>query len=100
MVPVFKECKGLVFRASINTYLSKHNSIEVKKSLRLLKRHSCGVCEKCKWILEQLPEEFTTDVKDFIGDVVDGKAYEVWIDGYYDDWEFTIREHWVDGIWI
>lgn len=51
------ECKGLFWRGSENTYLSSHNSIETRKSLRFLKRKSCAGCSKCEWFWEFLQED-------------------------------------------
>ena len=57
---VVKDCKGIIFRCYISSYLSQHNSIEIRKSLRILKTKSCKGCECCGWIMEFL-QEFILD---------------------------------------
>ena len=53
-----EECKGLYWRGSISQFISSHNSIERRESLRLLKRKSCPGCQYCWWILDWFKEDF------------------------------------------
>lgn len=78
-IPKEPKCKGLFFRASISCFLSSHNSIESKKSLRLLKRKSCNGCPQCSWVLEEEFPEYIVNV-DFAKDmdnIEHGKIYEL-----------------------
>jgi hypothetical protein len=68
------ECKGLFWRGSANTYLSQHKSIELRKSLRFLKRKSCKGCEKCDWTWENISEDIANDLS--ILDIKDGALYQ------------------------
>jgi len=68
-------CKGLFWRASSSCYVSSHNSIESRKSLRLLKRLSCRGCEKCDWVLDFLKEDINYDPYDRLERCEDGKIY-------------------------
>jgi hypothetical protein len=81
-----KECngKGLVFRCAVNTYLSSHNSVEQRKSLRLLKRKSCE-CRKCTWPLwdDFLSEEVTNN-EELINKCEPNKAYKLVISAHHD----------------
>lgn len=79
-------CKGIFWRAKVSSFLSSHRSIEVRKSLRLLKRKSCSGCEKCYWIWDNL-SEMVDEVDDYLGDIEDGEIYTynvVVSQGYYD----------------
>ena len=87
-------CKGLYWRGSVSTFLSSHRSIEVRKSLRLLKRKSCTGCHKCEWLWEYLNEDIWGSSKlggdnDYIGKIKDGKIYTFQVNtsqGYYDQY--------------
>lgn len=77
------ECNGngLVFRCTVNTYLSKHSSIEQRKSLRLLKRRSCE-CQKCTWpIWDDFLYEEIANGEDIIDKLEDQKIYKLMISG-------------------
>lgn len=82
------KCKGLCFRAHLNQYLSEYNSIEVRKSLRLLKRKSCKGCEDCYNLLELIKEEIQNDsYTDILSKIEDGKMYQIttiWHSGTYE----------------
>ncbi len=71
-----ERCTGLVFRCSVQSFLSKYNSVEVKKSLRLLKKQSC-LCNNCLWVLDEfLKEDIHQNPKmDFMGSLESGKKY-------------------------
>ena len=73
------ECKGLYWRAYVSSYLSSYRSIEVKKSLKLLKRKSCSGCEQCEWLWEHIYEEIagicTWDNPDYLSELKNGKVY-------------------------
>lgn len=85
-------CKGRVYRCTINQYYSSHKSIEVRKSLRLLKRESCSGCEKCEWLDEFLSEEisnlsYTYNKGDYLQDLSGDKKYKlktIWHPGPYE----------------
>lgn len=63
-------CKGLYWRGSVSHYVSSHNSIEKRESLRLLKRMSCPGCQYCWWILESNKESLPA-----IPDIKHGQLY-------------------------
>lgn len=72
-------CVGLFFKATINTFISSYNSVEVKKSLRLLKRMSCKGCKECENHLKFLKEgvEETTIPDDYLSNIKNGKIYRL-----------------------
>jgi len=76
-VPEVEVCKGLFWRASVSSFLSSYNSIEVRKSLRLLKRKSCPGCKKCDWLWEYFSEDIPimADGRDYLGKLKDGATY-------------------------
>ena len=82
------ECKGLIFRGHTNCYISSYHSVEVKKSLRLLKRLSCKGCTKCEWVWDEMAMDILDgEVSDALPDIEDGKLYKlktVWIPGTYE----------------
>jgi len=85
-------CKGLVFRGTVSSYFSAHKSVEVRKSLRLLKKDSCSGCEYCEWIWEYLSEDITSCFyhEDYMGVIKHGSKYKLKITtykGYYDLYE-------------
>ena len=82
-------CKGIYWRASVNCFLSTHKSIEVKKSLRLLKKKSCPGCEKCAWLWDYIHEDIfgCSPTEDYLGKIKHGKVYTFHVStskGYYD----------------
>lgn len=81
------QCKGLFWRGSISSFISSYKSIEVRKSLRLLKKLSCPGCENCDWIWEELGNEYIS-FEDSL-EIKHGKLYTFKIhssQGYYDSY--------------
>jgi len=66
------ECKGLVFKATVNEYVTPRGIFN-KTSLLLQKRKSCSGCEHCGGISELLDES----EGDVVGmeSVIDGAYY-------------------------
>ncbi len=64
------DCKGLYWRGSVSQYISSHNSIEKRESLRLLKRKSCAGCSYCGWVIDAFKEDFPA-----IPDIKHGQLY-------------------------
>lgn len=95
-----KECKGLYWRAYVSSYLSSYNSIEVRKSLRLLTRKSCSGCDKCEWIWEYLNDDILAIAPcEYIGEIENGKIYTynvVTSQGYYDKYPEIDRIEFVE----
>lgn len=94
------KCKGVFWRGWVSTYLSQYKSVEVRKSLRLLKRKSCPGCEKCEWIWDFINEEiYGGDMycSDLLSNIENGKTYTYKIDGGW-DWETGIWE--IDGFYF
>lgn len=82
-------CKGLYWRGSVSRYLSSHNSIEERISLRFLKRLSCTGCPQCAWLWDELREHipFQYDYKK--EPVEHGALYTYHVEtshGYYDSY--------------
>lgn len=72
------DCKGVYCRFTVNAYLSQHNSIEIKKSLRKLKKLSCKGCEACCWYEEELREWVINEPNfDYLSNLKHWKIYRV-----------------------
>ena len=79
------DCHGLVFRFSSSVYFSKHNSVEVRKSLRLLKRDSCPGCSLCAGDIDYLKEDIENcGSEKYLDGLIDGEKYQLVIKGSYD----------------
>lgn len=98
-------CKGLVYKASINRYISpKTGVISADFKLSPRKKLSCPGCPMCDWIKEDLPEIFcnrnTQNSIHNMENMEDGKYYTIvsvvdstdWETGYVDDYHFELRE--------
>ncbi len=81
-------CKGRIYRCSTHNYISKYKSIEVRKSLRLLKKSSCPGCAECGWMDQVLQDEIEGDCyNDFLSGLINGNKYKLigkWIPGSYE----------------
>ena len=73
-----EKCKGLVFRCVGSSFLSSHNSIETRKSLRLLKTKSCSNCNDCSWVLEFIKDDISCmDSCDYLNGLTEGQIYKL-----------------------
>lgn len=80
-------CKGLFFRCSVSSFMSAYGSIEVRKSLRFLKRKSCKGCPDCEGIWDYMKEDIANmGGEDYIGKLETGRVYEVNLNGGYDSY--------------
>ena len=80
------ECKGIFWKARVNAYLSSHNSLETRKSLRILKRKSCSGCPQCEWFFDFFNEDEYETIINYMKDIKDGKIYTIKVHvthGYY-----------------
>jgi hypothetical protein len=68
------ECKGLFWRCIISSFVSSYDSIEVRKSLRLLKKRSCKGCETCSWVLDYFREDIS-EIDDYLNGLKNGWVY-------------------------
>ncbi len=83
------KCKGIFWRGTVSSYISIHNSIETRKSLRLLKRMSCTGCEQCDWIWDFIKEDMCNIDGDHLPTIENGKIYTYHVSssqGYYDSY--------------
>jgi hypothetical protein len=72
------DCKGLKFRASSKTFFGKQGTLDVRKSIRLLKRNSCNNCSECHKIMETIQEFFKTPHSgDILKNIDDKKMYKL-----------------------
>lgn len=71
------KCKGRIYRVVISSYLSAHNSIELRKSARVLKRRSCTGCAKCGWIEETLLEHSDEKILNCLQDIQEEGIYRL-----------------------
>lgn len=86
-------CKGVFWRGSVSTFLSQYNSIEVRRSLRLLKRMSCSGCVRCDWIWDYIKEQIADELEDgsILKDISHGKIY-TYKTVSSRDWETGVEE--------
>lgn len=92
-----KTCNGLVFKASVNEYITKRG---FAKTIRLdkLKRKSCPGCELCGWMDEAVKHSIEYGCLIGFEDVKSGELYTVLVknvsynreSGEVDDWELAI----------
>lgn len=54
-----EECKGLLYRCSVNKYINSQGAYVETVRMTPLKRRSCKGCEKCGWMHEYLHEELS-----------------------------------------
>jgi hypothetical protein len=81
------KCKGIVYRGVVSSYISSHNSVEVRKSLRILKRESCPGCSKCGWMNDFINEDIwggDFHSVDYLPNIENGKKYRLQISTYHD----------------
>lgn len=79
----------MFWRGVVSTYISKTGSIELNKSLRLLRRKSCKGCKKCGWLEDEIRELVNCEEID-ISNIENGKIYTCKITaskGYFDDYD-------------
>ena len=83
-----RECKGIFWRASISSYISSFDSLEIKKSLRLLKKKSCRGCPQCEFAWEFLNEAIFEDlILDYLPNIEHGAIYTYQINKYQNYFE-------------
>ena len=95
-----EKCKGLVFKASENNYFSD-GRIVFKIEFRLQKRLSCGVCNQCILMLDDIAERMSDGYGLKLPKSINpGKLYQPfvtnistdWETGHVDDWDLELRE--------
>lgn len=90
-----QSCKGLIYRAYIESYMGKRGEVVRKVSFKPMKRLSCAGCGQCGYTLDDLQEglEERDNVEGF-DNAKDGELYKlrVVIDGY--DYESGIADDW------
>jgi len=69
-----KECKGIFWKGKTSAFVSSHKSIEIRKSLILLKRKSCPGCEECECIWEHLNEDIWEEYS-YLNNIENNKIY-------------------------
>jgi len=84
-------CKGLIFRFTSNSFLSKHGSIEDRKSLRLLKKDSCTGCPKCEWTWDYLREDISCMGDDYLKNLIPDQKYRMNFSGSWEELEHVFE---------
>ena len=85
-----EKCNGLVFKCYDNLYFSSRNSVEYKKSIKLMRSLSCSKCKKCLSELALIEEAINEGWLKGIDELEDGKLYrpKFFISrGYYDSYD-------------
>jgi len=95
----YYQCKGLVFRAEVNNYIGKGNSIVFSTRFKFLKRKSCSGCDQCLSMLDQLQDMQECDgIICDLSKIEDKSLYKLvvtnvrkdWETGYAGDWDFAL----------
>jgi len=89
-----KDCKGKVYRASVNTFVNPKGDIVHKESFRFLRRSSCGGCEKCSYLDDDLHEELACGHFEVPADVKHGALYRLATTNVGYDYETGICDSW------
>ena len=97
------ECKGLTFRGYSSVYTSsKSRGVEKREGIKLLKKKSCPGCEKCSWLLDDIPESIACKTL-ILPEIEHGALYSLRVtnesrdyeSGYVDDYDlefYKIKE--------
>ncbi len=87
------ECKGLVFRARIRSYVQRNKEIVYKEELRFLKRKSCTGCAACDCFWDDLDDWISTyDFPNCVNGFIDGELYKLVYGKEQRDWETGVGE--------
>ena len=93
--PPKEECKGLIFRCEITSWVGSDNDVNFKERYRFIKSASCPGCEQCGFLWDDLHERTCDPIYQTIlrnGD--HGKLYELKVTGVSHDWETGIVDDW------
>lgn len=93
-------CQGIVFRASVQNYLTKKGGFGFTVRLTPVKKISCPGCEKCGWQVENFVEVSNDWPILGIENCEDGKFYTIstcnelrdWETGQVDSWDLCLIE--------
>jgi len=81
------KCKGRIFRAHVNRYLTKKGGYVYQEKMTPLKRMSCKGCDRCVVFDECLPDFVYGDNPPFIKNIKDRALYELKVVDISYDWE-------------
>ena len=88
-VAMGKECKGLIYRARVNTFINKQGEIVETRRMSQMKSLSCKGCKHCDWILDVVAEDLQEPFPPDFSKLEDQKLYElIYIDEGYQDYEY------------
>jgi hypothetical protein len=86
-----EECKGLIYRCSVNKYINSQNAYVETIRMTPLIRKSCKGCEKCDWLHEYMHEDVSNLYYDesLFTEVspVHGAVYSYHVTSMSRDWE-------------
>ena len=81
-----KQCKGLLFRGTVTTFINIKGHIGTHKYLKLLKRKSCPGCDNCGGLMELIRDEIDNEPnEDWMDNIIDKKIYFPVIGGDYEE---------------
>ena len=92
---VGEQCKGLVFRCEITTWVGKDNDVNFRERYRFIKSMSCEGCDQCGYLWDDIREDIP-----IIHNGEHGKLYTLevvnmsrdWESGCVDDWDLEFVE--------
>jgi len=85
------ECKGLIFRASVNSFIEKKGNYVYQERMILLKRKSCSGCEDCDWIKENFEEMVADEHFPIIQNIRHGCLYTLIVTYENDDDDYELE---------
>ena len=83
-------CVGRIYKCKINTFINKKGEVIYQKRMLPQKRMSCGGCEHCSWLLDEIKNFIDEDILTKIQDPIDGQYYRLEIVNQIKDWETGI----------
>ena len=95
------ECKGLIYRASVNSYISDDGDYVHTERMRLLKRKSCKGCPQCGWYIDDINTGLSIGVLPYIENIENSGLYKLSViitgkdmeTGIVDDWDIVFDKY-------
>jgi len=86
------KCKGLIYRGKINNFINSKGEFVLSSRLVPAKRLSCGGCEFCSPISDQIMEMYRDECIEWPSDIEHDKIYSLDFNGFDDEWWLEFKE--------
>ena len=84
------DCKGLVYRARVDSFLKRGGEYVDRRGLTLLVRKSCRTCEECLSLLDMFKDYINEGHCVNTNHLEDMSAYRLTITNIIKDWELGV----------